>query len=451
MPSGTASFVDEPARRVPVTHRAQVVVLGGGPAGIAAAASAARSGADTLLVERYGFLGGMGTAAGVTSFCGLHANVHGEMRQVVHGVADDLLDRLRALDGLNDTHMVLGRIPAQAYDNAAYKCAADDVVMGAGARVLFHAFGVGVIARPHAPGQPSRVEALLVETKSGRGAITADVFIDCSGDADLVAWSGAPFEKGGADEFLAYPTLMFRLGHVDTPRALKEGKPNVRRLLAEVEAREGKAFPRHAAYINPQKHDGEWRANVTQLRHGDRAVDATNAEELSQAEADGRRQVLLYFDFLKRHVPGFERAYLLEIAPQIGVRETRRALGRYQLTAEDVLAARDFADGVGVDSWPVEKHLRGDVQWTFIEGRGYCQVPFGALVAQGVDNLLVAGRCASATHEGQASLRVSGPCFVMGQAAGTAAAMSVQQGCRAGDVDIAALQERLRAAGVFLG
>ncbi len=440
------AFVDEPPRRVEVIRRAEVVVLGGGPAGIAAAAAAARHGAKTLLVERYGFLGGMGTAAGVTNFCGLHANVHGEIKQVVHGVADEILDRLRALDALNEPHSVLGKTAAQAYDNAAYKCVSDDVVLEAGAEILFHALAVGVTLD-----RPGHVTSLLVETKSGRGAIVGDVFIDCSGDADLAAWAGVPWEKGDDDGFLAYPTLMFRMGHVDTPRALKEGKPNVRKLLAEVEAKEGKSFPRHTAYINPQKHAGEWRANVTQLRHGDRAVDATNADEFSQAEIDGRKQVLLYYDFLRRHVPGFEAAYLLEIAPQIGVRETRRILGRHKLTREDVLSGRDFVDSIGVNGWPVEKHQRGGVEWTFIEGRGYHQVPFACTVPEGAENLLVAGRCASSTQDGQASLRVSGPCFSMGQAAGTAAAMATKAKTKVTETDVAALQAALVKDGVFLG
>src|SRR5262249_5048271 len=158
----------------------------------------------------------------------------------------------------------LGRTMAQAYDNAAYKCAADRLVLDAGGELFFHALAVGAVQD-----RPGHLAAVLVETKSGRGAITGDIFLDCSGDADLALWAGVPCEKGGSDGFLAYPTLMFRLGHVDTPRALREGKPGLRKRLAEVATREGKKFPRHAAYINPQKHDGEWRANVTQLRSGD--------------------------------------------------------------------------------------------------------------------------------------------------------------------------------------
>ena len=142
--AAAAAHVTEPAREVPLFGSFDVVVLGGGPAGIAAAAAAARLGAGVLLVERYGLLGGMGTAAGVTNFCGLHANVHGTHRRVVRGVADELLERMRALDGLNEPHLVFGKILAQSYDIAAFKCAADAMLLDAGAELLFHAVAVGV-------------------------------------------------------------------------------------------------------------------------------------------------------------------------------------------------------------------------------------------------------------------------------------------------------------------
>ncbi len=432
------AVIEEPARRTPVVAEAEVVVLGGGPSGIAAATAAARAGARTLLLERYGFLGGMGTAAMVTNFCGLHAQIDGAIVQVVHGVADDLLARIAALDGLKEPHTVLARAAAQAYDVAAYKCAADDLLVAAGAAMRFHVLATGCVM------DGTRIDALLVETKSGRGAVRGECFIDCSGDADLAAWAGAPYEKS---DHLAYPTMMFRVANVDDARALRDGRPHIRALMDAAEARGDFRFARKGVIINAQKHPGEWRCNVTQIAVGNRAVDATDAEEFSAAELEGRRQVRDFFRFLRQDVPGFEQAYLLEIAPQLGVRETRRIVGAYQVTGDDVLAGRDFPDPIGVNPWPLERHLKGDVEWRFADGRPYNQLPYRCLLPRGIDNLLVAGRCASATPEGQSAIRVSGPCFVMGQAAGTAAALAR----RPATLDPGVLQRRLDTDGVFFG
>lgn len=438
----------EPRRETPVIGEAEVVVLGGGPAGIAAAVAAARTGATTLLLERYGFLGGMGTAAMVTNFCGLHAHINGSIQQIVRGVADDLLARLDRLDGLLPPHLVKdpGGGPgtaAQAYDTSAYKLAADDLMAAAGVDVHFHTFGVGAVM------DGGRIAALIVENKSGRGAIRAGMFIDCSGDADLAHWAGAPCDKGGEDGFLAYPTTMFRLGNVDDGRALSEGKPNLAALIAAAEG--DYDLPRKTGIINPQPHSGEWRCNLTQISRDGGPIDGSDWHDLTFAEKEGRRQVQEYFRFLKERVPGFEQAYLLETAPQIGIRETRRIIGEAVLSGEDVLACRDFPDSIGCNGWPLEQHLKGSAKWTFLKGRGYHQIPFASTLPKGVDNLLVAGRCASTTQDGQASLRVSGPCFAMGQAVGTAAAMAGAAGRRPGEIDIAALQARLRSDGAFLG
>jgi hypothetical protein len=440
--------ITEPSRRTPLYGEFDVVVLGGGPAGIAAAASAARNGAQTLLVERYGFLGGMGTAAGVTNFCGLHANVGGEHRQVVHGVADELLDRMRALDGLAEPHLVLGRIHAQAYDVPAYKCAADALLAGAGAKILFHAVGAGVAA------VASGIDCLLVETRSGRQAVRANTFIDCSGDGDLAFWSGATTEKGDSAGALLYPTLMFRVGGVDNARAGEAW----RSIPASMDAAERSGefrFPRKGAIVRPQKHAGEWRVNVTQLRNPDgSAVDGTDAGALSAAESEGRRQAVEYLRFLRAKVTGFEQAYILDLAPQVGIRETRRLAGKHQLTREDVLGCASFEDSIGVNGWPIENHVAGDVRWEWPpEGsRGYNQLPFRMLVPRaGPQNLLVAGRCASMTHEGQSAARVSGACFVMGQAAGTAAALSLRGDIAPRDLPYLELKVSLERDGVFLG
>jgi hypothetical protein len=446
-------YVIEPSRRIAVHGEYDIVVLGGGPAGLLAAASAARNGASVLLVERYGFLGGMGTAAGVSNFCGLHANIHGDIRQVVHGMTDDLLDRMRALDGLNDPHLILGKIHAQAYDISAFKCAADALLQDAGASVLFHALASGVSL----DGQ-GQVDAVILETKSGPRAVRGRVFIDCSGDADIANWAGLPFEKGDTQGHMMYPTLMFKVGNVDAARA-QEAWKTIPQLMDQAEASGEFRFPRRGAIVRPQKHDYEWRVNVTQLCNADgSAADGTDAKSLSDGEFEGRRQIVEYLRFLRAKVPGFEKAYVLDIAPQLGIRETRRVVAEYMLTQEDVLGCADFADSIGVNGWPLEIHMAGDVKWVWPpipESRGYNQLPFRMIVPRRAagrpGNVLVAGRCAGMTHEGQSAARVSGSCFVMGEAAGTASAMALARGIAPADLPAADLQEQLRKQGAFLG
>jgi hypothetical protein len=444
----TLKYIREPERRLPVRGEYDVVVLGGGPAGIAAAASAAGHGRKTLLIERYGFLGGMGTAAGVTNFCGLHANVHGDIRQVVHGVADELLARIDRLGGLNAPHVVFGKIAAQAYDSAAYKCAADDLLLGTGVEILFHALGAGVVMEPD-----DTVRALIVETKSGRAAVLGRIFIDCSGDGDLAAWAGAPFEQGDGAGSMLYPTMMFRLNGVD-PAAAGEAWKSIPELMDEAERR-GEAFPRKGAIVRPMKNPIEWRVNVTQMKKADgSALDGTDAGELSEGEIEGRRQALKFFEFLKRAAPGFGNAYIVDLPPQIGIRETRRISGAYQLSGEDVLSCASFPDTIGVNGWPIEKHVAGDVEWLWPaipQSRGFNHLPYRMLLPQEVRNLLVAGRCAAMTHEGQSAARVSGACFVMGQAAGSAAHLALAGNVELVDIPPERLQTVLENDGVYLG
>ena len=442
--------VVEPERKTSVYGHFDVVVLGGGPAGIAAATAAARKGASTILIERYGFLGGMGTAAGVTNFCGLHANVFGEIKQVVHGIADDLLAGIAALDGLKDPHMVFGKIKAQAYDTAAYKIAADRLLLAAGSKIFFHSLAAGVGLSGE-----GRIDALLIETKSGRMAVRGSIFIDGSGDGDMAAWAGAPFQIGGDDGALMYPSTMFRFNDVDREGETDRAWETIGALMAAETERSGRQFPRQTPIVRPQRNGIEWRANITQVANADgTAIDGINAEQLSYGEIEGRRQVEDVFGFLRTNVPAFAKSYIVDIPPQIGIRETRRIVGDYMLSEADVLECASFADTIGVNGWPIEDHVAGNIvfRWPDIPGsRGFNHLPYRMLLAQSLDNLFVVGRCASMTHGGQSAARVSGACFVMGEAAGVAAAMCVKSGLTTREVDVAELQRTLEEDGAYLG
>jgi hypothetical protein len=303
------------------------------------------------------------------------------------------------------------------------------------------------------------IDAVIIESKSGRQAVRGRFFIDASGDGDLAYWAGVPWEKAPPIDGMMYPSLMFRINAVDVAKAGPAPWRTVERLMEEAEAAGTHTFPRKKPIVRPQRNPLEWRANLTQLKRADGgAIDGTNVDELTRGELTGRQQALDAFTFIRDRTPGFEDSYIVDIAPQIGIRETRRIIGPYQLTEEDVLGCADFDDTIGVNGWPVEAHVAGTIEfrWQWKE-RGFNQLPFRIILpgtrgdGQPVGNLYVTGRCASMTHGAQSAARVTGPCFVMGEAAGVAASMALSA-CVAGDgIDVPELQRRLEDQGAYLG
>jgi hypothetical protein len=252
---------------------------------------------------------------------------------------------------------------------------------------------------------------------------------------------------------MLYPSMMFRLNGID-PEKAGDAWRTIPELMARAAAAGTHRFPRKAAIVRPQRSQIEWRVNFTQLKRDDgRAINGLDPDDLTRGEIEGRRQALQAFEFL-RTVPGFEKSYIVDLPPQLGIRETRRVVGGYQLSGEDVLSCASFPDSFGVNGWPMEVHVAGDVIFKFPpipDSRGFNELPYRMLVPESIDNLLVAGRCASMTHDGQSAARVSGACFAMGEAAGLAAALALGRNTVPRHIDVAVLQDQLKAHGAFIG
>jgi hypothetical protein len=405
-----------------------VLVAGGGPAGIAAAVVAARRGVGTALVERYGFLGGMATAGLVNPFMGWHAG--GE--PLVAGVFQEMLDLMAAAGGYG------GERQPTAFDPEAFKLVADQLCRQAGVQVRFHT----LVTRADVEG--SAITAVHTESKSGAEQWTARVYIDCTGDADVAFLAGVPCDEGREADNLTQPmTLNFRMADVDVERMPSRGEINSLFDTAKAEGRV--TCPRENVLFFHTLKPRVVHFNTTRVT----GLSATKADDLTAAEFEARQQAHELARFLVSDVPGFERAYLQQSAAQIGVRESRRIRGHYALTADDVVQARTFPDGIARSNYPIDIHSPTGAG-TDIRGVAegdYYEIPYRCLLPQGIDNLLVAGRCVSSTHEGQAALRIMPTCFAMGEAAGVAAALACRQGVSPQDVEPEGLRQALRDQG----
>lgn len=425
MTAEQAASIIEPGRELILRDECDVLVVGGGPAGIAAATAAARNGASTILIERYGSLGGLATGGLILLLLSMD---DGEGHQVIAGLCQEIIERLEARGSIvypkrehwgskdpgllreySQWGLVWGGDPSVvrysvAYDPEEFRFVANNLVLSSGVKLLFHAWGARAIM------DGDRIDAIAIESKSGREAIRAKMVIDTSGDGDMFASAGVPHENE-----LVHPWLWFRMAGVE----------NLDEALAAGESRFFKTPPGEGRILAPWGSAGRI----------DRQISGVDVEDLSYAEIECRRMVMEEAERLRRDVPGFEKAFITDIASQIGITESRRMIGA-------CILRRDQAN---------QKHAEVVARtgnWTKA-GMMY-HIPFGCLYSETVANLLVAGRCISVDHRVHHATKEIPACFATGEAAGTAAAMAAQLDRKPADLDIRLLQTRLTEQGASL-
>ena len=457
--------ITESEHEIPVLIQADVVVAGGGPSGFAAAVAAARNGAKTVLVEQSNFAGSLMTCMPILGFY----NYQG--KQVIFGIAQELVDRLVDL-GASPGHVVDPRLSSvTVVDPEMTKLVTQNMLEEAGVDIIFHTMAVSPFM------EAGTVRGVIVESKSGRQAILADVVIDATGDGDIAARAGAPYEMK-EKENIQPGNLIFRMDNVnvDKIRLAVARDPDKARtvrgqglgaeyfLNAERFVLDGFVDEINQARKNgdlPADYPQSWVMLYTLPRSDEVGLNmamainfySTDAEDLTQAEMQARKRIPIVVDFLRKYIPGFEKAHLTVSHGIIGVRESRRIMGDYVLSTEDVLQGNTFPDGIAIAPWApsLGHHPKGhftDKRYPKKDLRG-CEVPYRCLVPRKIEGLLVAGRCISVTGESQNAIRVMAPCMALGQAAGSAAALAVKDKISPRNVDTAKLRQVLVEQGVY--
>ncbi len=424
-------FVIEQARKIPIIRDVDILVVGGGMAGVGAAAASGRMGLRTLLVEYFGCLGGNGTSGMVNNFCGYTTS--GPTRvQIVQGIGGEIHRMLVERKGVSSK-------TSFTFNPEILKMVLDELMAEANVELLYYTQMIDPII------EKNTIKGVFVANKGGRQAILAKRVLDCTGDGDVCASADVPFELGdGMGGFLACD-MAFHIVNVGENFKSSTVDPAAAEAIKSGEYK----ITRPQAIIQNIMIPGAYWVNWAGIPW---AVNGLDPYRLTQAAMDGRKVVRDLRRFLRDKIEGMENADVIDTAAKVGLRETRRVMGEHLLTGDEVLQGTKFPDGIGACAWPIEivDPVKGRRYVNLKDGDFYT-IPYRCLVPQKVENLLMAGRFISCTHEAQASARVMGPAVVMGQAIGTAAALSIKRGVSPRDLNVDLLQQELVKAGAFLG
>ncbi|PSW71724.1 FAD-dependent oxidoreductase [Photobacterium sp. GB-50] len=423
---------------LPILAEAEVLVIGGGPAGVAAAETAGRMGKDTWLIEKYGFCGGAAVAGLSGTICGMYMATEDENaqpEQVVFGFTERFRQELEKRGGVTPPQ-IYGKTFTVTHDPLVWREVADDLLEQAGVNTLFHTAVTGVIMDGDA------FKGVVIESNAGQSIILSKKIIDASGDAAVVARAGMDYYFGDNGR-IQNPTMFFRYAGVDMDKYLAYyGEdticpPKVTENILAANASGDYNLPRHKIWIFPTTRPSELMVNATRLAGQDgRTLNVIDPKDFTEAEIFGRRQVRDYARFLNKYVPGCENAYVVDTGVEVGIRQTRSIVGVETLTNEDVVNCRKREDGICRTPWPIELHS-GDkpkLHWLLND---YYDIPFHTLVPVIGENIIVAGRCLSAEHEALASARVTAQCFELGHAAGVAAVQAINTNSAIRDLNVA--------------
>lgn len=433
--------MDSYFKTLPEAGNYDIIVVGSGSAGSPAAIAAARTGAKTLLLERLPFLGGISTAV-LDTFYGYYTPGSQSIK-VVGGIADEVVTGLENFNACFERPNTFGAGTGITYHPEYLKVVWEKLVISSGCNVLLNAWVQNVVK------ENDKISGLIVATKDGLKKYTCKQVIDTSGDADICYQAGIPFELAGEIDPAQTLTTTFKMVNVDLAKRKSISKKEINNLMEEAAATGRYNLPRKEGsdHITPVEHmTATIMTRLSSFKNiNGKTINASNAQLLSDSEIEGRLQAIEYIRFLKDYVPGYEKAELSTFGVQIGVRETRRIDGEYRLSEDDVLSARKFRDQIGLCGAPMEDHHEGaDTKWQYLPDGECVGIPYLSLVPKESSNLIVAGRCFSASHSAHSSVRSMAQCMVMGEAAGNAAALAIIQNVKPKEIDIEVLQKNLR-------